>query len=444
MVKQSKVNKANNQHSFELKQAQQMQKTQQAQQMQQMQQSQQSKQPVINVGMVGHIDHGKTTLLYKLTGVWASKHSEELKRGITIRLGYADSVIKKCSKNSEHGYTISEKCSKCGEKTEIVKYVSFVDAPGHEMLMATMLSGAAIIDAAILVIAANEKCPQPQTKEHLAALTIKGIKNIIIVQSKIDLVSREQALQNHHEILEFVKNTVAENAPIIPISAQHDVNIDLLLEAIDTFPVSNRDVNSIPLFFIARSFDINKPGTNVSELVGGVIGGTLKQGTFKEGDELEIRPGLIDDKTNQNKVIKTKISGIASGKNKLSQAMPSGSLAISTLLDPFITKSDNLAGNIAGLAGKLPEVVRELKFKPQLFERVVGTQKEIAVEQLKMNEILLLSVNTAVTIGNVREIKKDSVKVLLKIPTCPIKGSEIGIARNLQGKWRLIGYGVVE
>ena len=99
----------------------------------------------LNVIMVGHIDHGKTTLLHKLTGKWTDTHSEELKRGITIRLGYAEIVLSK----DNQGYNKDN-------NGEPLRYVSFVDAPGHEMLMATMLSGAAIVDAAILVVAANE------------------------------------------------------------------------------------------------------------------------------------------------------------------------------------------------------------------------------------------------------------------------------------------------
>src|SRR3989344_3637873 len=113
----------------------------------------------INVGIVGHIDHGKTTLLEKLSGKWTDTHSEELKRGITIKLGYADTVI---YFDEKLGYNIKG-------KGKAIRHVSFVDAPGHEMLMATMLSGAAIIDAAILVIAANEGI-KPQTREHLMAL----------------------------------------------------------------------------------------------------------------------------------------------------------------------------------------------------------------------------------------------------------------------------------
>src|SRR3989338_9270375 len=116
-----------------------------------------SGQPVVNIGLVGHVDHGKTSLLQALSGKWTDTHSEEIKRGITIKLGYADAPIYKCD---QHTYSTKKQCEKCEEQ----RIVSFVDAPGHETLMATMLSGAAIMDGALLLVAANEECPQPQTK----------------------------------------------------------------------------------------------------------------------------------------------------------------------------------------------------------------------------------------------------------------------------------------
>ena len=158
-------------------------------------------QPEINIGLVGHVDHGKTTLVSRLSGKWTDTHSEEKKKGITIRLGYANSTFYKCKKCKDpECYSASSKCPKCKGVCEQLRTVSFVDAPGHETLMATMLSGSAIMDAAILLVAADEECPQPQTKEHLMALEIAGIKNIIIVQNKIDLVSNEDALKNYKEI----------------------------------------------------------------------------------------------------------------------------------------------------------------------------------------------------------------------------------------------------
>ena len=147
-----------------------------------------TKQPEISIGLVGHVDHGKTTMTQRLSGKWTDTHSEEVKRGITIRLGYANSTFYKCEKcKGTQAYGTNEKCANCGTKAKRLRSVSFVDAPGHETLMATMLSGSAIMDAALLLVAADEPCPQPQTKEHLMALEICGIKNIIIVQNKIDL-----------------------------------------------------------------------------------------------------------------------------------------------------------------------------------------------------------------------------------------------------------------
>ncbi len=236
--------------------------------------------PEVNIGLVGHVDHGKTTLVAALSGVWTDRHSEELKRGISIKLGYADATFRKCPEcEPPEAYTVEEVCPIHGVETEILRTVSFVDSPGHEMLMATMLSGAAIMDGAVLVIAANEKCPRPQTKEHLMALQIIGVDKIVIAQNKIDIVSPERVLENYQEIKEFVKGTVAENAPIIPISAQQKVNMDALIEAIEeTIPTPERDLDSPPLMHVARSFDVNKPGTPPEKLLGGVLGGAFREG----------------------------------------------------------------------------------------------------------------------------------------------------------------------
>ena len=121
------------------------------------------------------------------------------------------------------------------------------------------------------------------------ALSIIGIDKIIIVQNKIDIVTREEAVENFKQIKEFVKGTIAEDAPIIPISANSGVNIDKLVEAIEEHIIAQveRDVDSTPLMHIARSFDINSPGTTPKDLKGGVLGGSLIQGTLKVGDEID-------------------------------------------------------------------------------------------------------------------------------------------------------------
>lgn len=399
------------------------------------------KQPSLNIGLVGHIDHGKTTILYRLTGVWADKHSEELKRGITIKLGYADVYIYKCEKCNEFTIEKSDKCH-CGGNLKIVKYVSFIDAPGHEMLMATMLGGAAVIDAALLVIAANETFPQPQTKEHLLALDCKGVKQIIILQNKVDLISKEKALAQFKQIKDFMKNTIAENAPIIPICAQQNVNLDKVLEKIDEIKIPERDTKSKPIFLIARTFDVNRPGSVIESLKGGVLGGALKKGVLRKGDIIEIKPGTSTKKHDQKiyKTVKTKILALRAGNNDLDEAMPSGSLAIQTELDPNITKSDGLAGCVAGLEKTLPEIVSKIKIKTTLFKEIVGAKESMKIDPLKTNEFLMLSVNTSTTVGLVNTIKGNVAELTLKIPVVPFSGDRLGIARNYQGHWRLIGY----
>jgi len=390
-------------------------------------------QPELNIGFVGHVDNGKTTLTEQLTGKWTDTHSEELKRGITIRLGYANFSIYKDKK----GYTIKK-----SKDAKLIKTISIVDAPGHETLMATMLSGAAIMDGALLLIAANEDCPQPQTKEHLMALELRGINQIVIVQNKIDLVNKEQALKSYKQIKDFVKGTVAENAPIVPISAQHGVNIDLLLETIDeTIKSPKRDVKKNPLFYVARSFDVNKPGMDIKGLVGGVLGGAVKQGVFKIKDKIEINPGLkINDKY---VTVKSEIIGLMSGNDKIKEANSGGSIAILTSLDPSMVKSDSLTGNVVSLEGKAPEVFTDLKLEPKLLKKVVGAKEDLSVDPIKKNETLVLNVNSAVTIGEVVDISKKGVIIRLKIPVCSDYENSVAISRKVENRWRLIGVGSI-
>jgi len=379
--------------------------------------------PMLNVGTVGHIDHGKTTLVYRLTGKFADTHSEELKRGITIKLGYAESIIS-------------------DEKGENKRYISFVDAPGHEMLMATMLSGAAMLDVALLVVAANEGI-RPQTREHLVALQAKNVKNIIIIQNKIDLVTKEQALANYNKIKEFVKGTIAENAPIIPVSAQQNINIDLIKKQLMKIPIPKRDTEAKPIFLIARSFDINKPGTPLEKLNGGVIAGILKQGKLKVGDEIEIKPGSYEKKANQfvYQTIKTKITSIYRGDHSIQVATPGGSLAIGTELDNILTKADILSGCVAGKVDGLPNIVDKIKIKFTLFKEFFGAAENIKVENLKPSELIMLSVNTGISVGMIKTIKGNTAEVHLRIPIVPIKSENIGLARNINNHWRLIGFG---
>ncbi len=401
-------------------------------------------QPNINIGTAGHVDHGKTTLVEAITGVWTSGHSEELKRGITIKVGYADAAFYKCSQCPiPLGYSSTPKCANCGKESVLQRVVSFVDSPGHESLMANMLSGGALMDGAILVIAANEKVPQPQTREHLLALQVLGIKQIVIVQNKVDLTESEKAIENYDQINEFVKGSVASDAPIIPISAQHKLNIDALIGAIEnSIKTPSRSTNKAAIMHVLRSFDINKPGLPLEKVKGGVIGGALIQGELSVGEEIEIRPGFMDDKRGKYEPIRSVVSTLGTGAGLVERVRPGGLVAIGTKLDPAYIKSDSLIGSVVGKPDSLPDDVEEISIEVQLFDTAVGTQEMVKVEPIKTKEPLRLNVGTAAALGAVTSSKDSKVEVKLRKPLCLLPRSRVAISRRISDRWRLIGAGV--
>ncbi|MFB6310695.1 MAG: translation initiation factor IF-2 subunit gamma [Salinirussus sp.] len=402
-------------------------------------------QPEVNIGLVGHVDHGKTTLVQALSGQWTDQHSEEMKRGISIRLGYADATLRECPGiEGPERYTVKEECPD-GSKSEPLRTVSFVDAPGHETLMATMLSGAAIMDGAVLVVSAAEPVPQAQTEEHLMALDIVGIDNIVIAQNKIDLVDASGARENYEQITSFVEGTVAEDAPIVPVSAQQEVNLDLLIEAIENeIPTPERDPDADPEMLVARSFDINRPGTTWKELVGGVLGGSLVQGELAVGDDLELRPGreIEEEGKTEWRSVDTEIRSLQAGGEDVETASPGGLLGVGTGLDPAVTKGDALAGQVAGPPGTLPPVHEAFTMDVELLDRIVGADEDI--EEISTGEPLMLTVGTATTVGSVTSARAGEAEVQLQRPVCARPGVNIAINRRVGARWRLIGYGTLQ
>ncbi len=401
-------------------------------------------QAVVNVGLVGHVDHGKTTLVEAISGIWTDVHSEEIRRGISIRLGYADTSFTRCSECGR--YSANEKCPYCGAKTEPLRRVSFVDAPGHEMLMATMISGAAIMDGAVLVIAANEPCPQPQTKEHLIALDIIGVHNVVVAQNKIELISREKVMQNYRHIKEFLAGTFAADVPIIPISAIHRANIDKLIQTIEEhIPTPERDLSKPPRMHVARSFDVNRPGTKPERLVGGVLGGSLLQGKLGIGEEIEIRPGMKASREGRAtwQHLRSRIVNLHASRSPVEEAVPGGLIGVGTELDPSLTKGDSLVGSVVGAPGSLPEVLEALELEVHLMKRVVGLPKELEVKPLTTGEPLMLNVGTAMTVGTITSARGNRVSVSLKLPVCAERGARAALSRRVAGRWRLIGYGII-
>ncbi|MFX1448574.1 MAG: translation initiation factor IF-2 subunit gamma, partial [Promethearchaeota archaeon] len=393
----------------------------------------------------------KTTLVKALTGDWTDRHSEEQERGISIKLGYSNATILHCRECDEYlTYYMAKiarkkgqpkfNCPNCLNTLEFRRNISFVDAPGHEILMATMLSGASLMNGACLLISADEVCPQPQTREHLAALNIAGIKNIIIIQNKIDAVSKEQALENYNQIKEFVKDTIADKAPIIPVSAVFGANLGLVVRAFEEIiPSPHINEEDDFQFLVARSFDINRPGTQINELNGGVIGGSVLKGKVKVGEQIEIRPGFRVK--NKYYPLNTLIVSISQGTNFLDEAKPGGLIGLGTKLDPALTKGDSLIGHLAGKPGTLPEVISEVELEVNLLDRVLGSEVQMKVQQLKHNEKLLLVVGTEKTAGTVAKILKHSYILNLNPPICAPENSVFAISRIINRRYRLIGYG---
>ena len=409
--------------------------------------SQLPSQPVVNIGMVGHVDHGKTTLTRALSGVWTDTHSEERKRGISIKLGYADTAFYR-TKDGEYYPTGKRPDGKKDIDKELLRVVSFVDAPGHETLMAVMISGSSIMDGALLLISATEKCPQPQTREHLSALQIAGIENIIIVQNKIDIVTKERAIESHNEIKEFVKGTIAEDAPRIPISAHHDVNLDILIQAIeDIIPTPDHGKQKEALMYVARSFDINRPGSRPDKLRGGIIGGSVVKGQFSVGDDILIAPGrrIQEGSKTRWEPIKTVIESVQGGGLALETIHAGGLCGVATPMDPNVTKADDLSGQVMARQGELPPIWEEFNLDLDLLEHMVasGDDAPEKVRPLQPNEMLMINSATATSVGQVTAIKGKKCTLRLRLPICALEGSRITLSRRIGTRWRLIGHGTI-
>ncbi|CAE5962747.1 unnamed protein product [Arabidopsis arenosa] len=425
-----------------------------------------SRQATINIGTIGHVAHGKSTVVKAISGVQTVRFKNELERNITIKLGYANAKIYQCEDNKcprpmcyksyGSGKEDNPNCDVPGFencKMKLLRHVSFVDCPGHDILMATMLNGAAIMDGALLLIAANEVCPQPQTAEHLASVDMMHLKHIIILQNKIDLIQEKAAMEQHTAIQRFITNTNAEGAPIVPVSAQLKYNIDAVCEYIvKKIPIPKRDFVSPPKMIIIRSFDVNKPGYEVTDIKGGVAGGSIFRGVLKVNQLIEIRPGIVskDEVGNPRcSPIYSRITSLYAEQNELQFAVPGGLIGVGTTMDPTLTRADRLVGQVLGEMGSLPDVYVELEVSFQLLTRLIGVrtkekEKQMKVAKLSKGEILMVNIGSMSAGAKVLGVKKDMMKVQLTVPVCTNIGEKVALSRRVDRHWRLIGRGQIE
>lgn len=400
------------------------------------------KQATINVGTIGHVAHGKTTIVQCISGNSTIRYKTELEKNITIKLGYANAKIYACACDRPVCYsTRTGKCQSCGEEYKLVRHVSFVDCPGHDVLMATMLNGTAVMDSALLLIAANEPCPQPQTVEHLFAVEVMNLKNLVILQNKIDLVTREQAIEQHTQIEQFMK-TSSLNGPIIPLSGQFSVNINAVLDLLVNYiKEPQRNLEDTSRMVIIRSFDVNKPGCKIDDLKGGVIGGSLIAGKLKMGDEIEVRPGLII-KTGDGIVCTpfvSKVLSLNSERTPLDEAIPGGLIGVGTDLDPHFCRSDKLVGMVMGPKGALPPIYYDITASYELFQKTLNVTKE----DIREGEQLLLNIGSSTVGCRVSMATELKASFELSKPCCCDIGNRIAISRKVRNSWRLVGYGTI-
>ncbi len=210
------------------------------------------------IGLAGHIDHGKTALVKALTGVDTDRLEEEKRRGVTIDIGIA-------FYNDE---------------------VTFIDVPGHEKFIKNMVTGVSTVDAAMLVIAADDGV-MPQTREHLDILHLLGVNKLIVALNKTDLVDPEWLILVQEEISDFLDDRGFPDVTIVPVSAVKETGITELKAALDTLilTIKNQDQQGVFRLPIDRVFSVKGFGT--------VVTGTVLSHELRKGQNVELFPQQI-------------------------------------------------------------------------------------------------------------------------------------------------------
>ena len=406
-------------------------------------------QPTVNIGVIGSVSNGKSSITEKITGVKTQKHSTELERNITIKLGYANAKIYKCSScpppkcfQPYPSGIMKAFCKLCNEEMELIKHISFIDTPGHNLIMATMLNGTCVMDCTILVESAVNKEPASQTKEHLIATKITNLSNSIVCMNKLDLVKKNVALQRIDTLKRFLKDTTAENSPIIPLSANHEINIDILCEYICKYiEEPKRDLSEDVKMIVIRSFNINKQDILLSQIEGGVIGGTLTSGVLRKNDQVWIYPGYVTKNKDSTvdcqwryKPIKCKILSINSEKNNLEFAVPGGLIGIKLDIDPALTAKDNLVGNVLTKLDNNKYRISEI-----LLTEIELIKRNSPIE-IKKGDIIDINYNACNVRGEVIVIRKNKSEIkLIEKPVCIQLNDYITLSRKISDNIVLLG-----
>ncbi len=390
-------------------------------------------QPIINIGMLGSVSDGKSTTVHSLTGIKTQRHSDEMKRNITIKPGYANMKI---YKNEDDSYNTEG-------NGELVHHVSFIDCPGHYQLIITMMSCIKLMDGIILVVsAAEEISKKPQLIQHIMAIKMSGIKNVIVLLNKLDLVKKTVAIERYKILCEELKKYGIEPKAIIPVSMNHKIGVQNVLENIMKYmgPNINKSTDN-PIFMISRSFDINRVNIKYDDINGGVIGGSLIGGSLKIGDEIEILPGIISkgpDGQLYNKPHYTKIISLKSETTSLESITSGGLIGIGTDIDPYYCKNDNMIGMIAGLKGTLPPVYYEFTMN---YNNIKFDSEDIVYYKRKKMTIIVGTNNID---GHIENFNDNYIKLKLNKPACISNDSIIILCDRTSGTFQISSYGYLD
>ena len=200
----------------------------------------------------------------------------------------------------------------------------------------------------------------------------------------------------------------------------------------------SRSDPEITLVFPSRSFDVNKPGSEVEDLKGGVAGGSILRGVLKLGQEIEIRPGLVS-KDGEGKLtckpIYSRILSLFAEQNDLSYAVPGGLIGVGTKVDPTLCRADRMVGQVLGAVGHLPNIYTELEISFYLLRRLLGVRTEgdkkgAKVQKLTKGEVLMVNIGSLSTGGRVIAVKADLAKIGLTTPVCTEVGEKIALSRR--------------
>lgn len=401
-------------------------------------------QPIINLGTLGSVSDGKSTLIEKLTSIKTQRHSSEKKRNITIKSGYANLKIWECIDCNNLVPSASNMnelvCKYCDNNCKLIHHLSFVDCPGHSELILTMMGSVSLMKGGIIVISAAEPLDKkPQLIQHLLAAKLANIKKIIICFNKLDLISKELAIQRKYDLDELLIKLDIKPYVIIPTAFNKNLGLNNILRAIiNLFPINEINNNNEESFFrITRSFDINKPGIIWSNISGGVLGGSLINGELNIGDVVEICPGILskskDGKYNNQPII-TKILSLESDNINIKNVKSGGLVAIGTDIDPYYCKNDMLSGNILGKVGTLPNVYHNLKVEYTVLDNFDGKWEP------KNGDTIYLQIGNISCESRLLKFYNNIMNFQLIKPICIENNIKILVCKKIDNILNIVGY----